>query len=113
MKFAYCPKCKDLMVKPWYSRREHCPRCRGPTKMIDVPNTYLTYVLYALMAVIIALVYVNTTSDQPLFLYVAVALLAVLMAIQFAEISRGAKHAKSRIRATSSDVNVLRKKGWL
>ncbi len=113
VKFVYCPKCKELRVKPWYSLRAWCSRCRDYGREIPVPRTAYTYVLYALILTIFVLIYTYTSSDETIFLLGSVAGLICAFIIQAFEISRGERIARAKIKATKSDVSGFRKKGWL
>jgi membrane protein YdbS with pleckstrin-like domain len=112
VKFLYCPNCKELRVKPWYAIRDSCARCRDAGRVIEVPRSILTYMIYILTAAAFALIFVHTREDNNLFLYTAVALVVVMMVIQFKELARGEKYARSKIKVTKSDKEALRKKGW-
>lgn len=113
VKFVYCPKCKELRVKPWYSQRAWCSRCREGGREIPVPRTMYTYVLYALMLSTFALVYMYTESDSMIFLLGSIVGLIGAFVIQAFEISRGERIARAKIKTTKSDVPKFRKKGWL
>jgi hypothetical protein len=111
MKFLYCPKCKQLHVKPWYSIRDRCLGCLGDAVVIKVPNSWMTYVSYALYAVIPALVAVYATSKATIWIYAAVVLLAIMVVLQYMDVVRGEKFARSKIRVTASDAESLRTHG--
>ena len=113
MKFVYCPKCKELRVKPWYALRPICSRCRDDAKEIVVKKTWLTYLLYALMVGIAAVVYIYTRSGNSLLLYAGIAGLVAAFIVQAVELSRGERVARARIKATKSDVKGFEAKGWL
>ncbi len=113
MKFVYCPKCKELRVKPWYAQRAWCSRCRENGREIPVPRTVYTYVLYALILAIFAMVYTYTSSDELIFLLGSVVGLITAFILQAIEISRGERIARAKIKATRSDATTFRKKGWL
>lgn len=112
VKYLYCPSCKELRVKPWYSITDRCTRCRGDVRVIKVPRTAFSYVIWGLMLASFGLLFLHTRSDNNQYLYVAVALVVVLMIVQFKELARGHRYAMSKIRITSSDLNEMRKKGW-
>jgi uncharacterized protein (DUF983 family) len=112
VKYLYCPKCKELRVKPWYSIRDRCSRCLGDVKVIDVPRGPLTFVVYALAAVAIVLAYLYTRLDEDLYIYVAVAFTVAMGIVQFKELVRGERYARAKIRVTRSDLPAMRKKGW-
>ena len=113
MKFVYCPRCKELRVRPWYTWKAWCSRCRQNAREISVPRTHLTYVLYALIALVFALIYTYTRTDETLFLYAGIGGLVATFIVQGVEISRGERIARARIKATKSDAKSFRKKGWL
>jgi hypothetical protein len=113
VKFVYCPKCKELRVKPWYALRAFCSRCRDDGREISVPRTFNTFILYALILGVFALVYMYTSSDNFVFLIGMIACLVMSFAIQAVEISRGERYARARIKATRSDAVGFKKKGWL
>jgi len=92
--------------------RDRCARCHNDVRVIDVPRSILTYMVYLLTAVAFALIFLHTREDNSLLLYAAVALVVVMMVIQFKELARGEKYARSKIKITSSDKEALRKKGW-
>jgi len=112
VKFTYCPKCKEVMVKPWYATRNKCARCRGDTREINVPRGPLTYLMYALVGAVLVLIYLNSQTRNALLLYGALGAMVVMMIVQFKDLSRGTRMAKSRIRPTKSDEAEFRKKGW-
>jgi hypothetical protein len=112
VKFLYCPKCKELRVKPWYSIRDSCTRCRGDVRVIEVPRTIWSYTVYGLTVVIFVAVYLNTRSDDSFYLYTAIILLISLAVIQLREVVRGERYARSKIKVTKSDLAKMRRKGW-
>ena len=112
MKFTYCPKCKEVLVKPWYATRSICARCRGDTREIVVPRGPLTYLMYALVGVVFVLIYLNSQMGNAFLLYGALGAMVLMMIVQFVELSRGSKVAKARVRPTRSDLPEFRKKGW-
>lgn len=113
MKFAYCPKCKELRVKPWYAMRTICSRCRDDAREITVKRTWLSYLLYSMMGAILVLVYSYTRTDISILLYGAIAVLVGAFVVQALELSRGERVARSRIKATKSDVDGFKERGWL
>lgn len=112
MKYLYCPKCKELRVKPWYSMRDRCARCGRDVRVIEVPRTLATYAVYVLTAGAFALVYMNTREDVSMYLYLAIVLVVAMMVIQFKELVRGERYARTKIKVTHSDADAMRKKGW-
>lgn len=112
MKYLYCPKCKELRVKPWYSMTDRCSRCLGPVKAIDIPRGPLTYIVYVLAAVAMTLAYLYTRQEEQLYLYFAVVFTVAMGVAQFKELVRGEKYARAKIKVTKSDVPAMRKKSW-
>jgi hypothetical protein len=68
--------------------------------------------MYALVGVVIVLIYLNSQTRNALLLYGALGAMVVMMIVQFKDLSRGTRIAKSRIRPTTSDQAEFRKKGW-
>lgn len=113
VKFVYCHKCKELRVKPWYSMRARCARCRADAREISVPRTTLSFVTYGLIAEVLGTVFIYTRTDESIYLYAGIVGLVATFVVQAIEISRGERVARSRIRATKSDAVAFRKRGWL
>ncbi|MCJ7606422.1 MAG: hypothetical protein MUO94_01065 [Thermoplasmata archaeon] len=113
MKFLYCPQCKELRVKPWYSIRGGCSRCRGYAKEIAIPNTLMTYLVYACVASIFVLIYIYTSGGSSLLLYASIGALIATFILQDRELSRGRKYVMARIKPTKSDAKGFREKGWV
>ncbi|UCE81009.1 MAG: hypothetical protein JSV94_00795 [Methanobacteriota archaeon] len=113
VKFVYCHKCKELRVKPWYSMRPRCARCRYDGREIIVPRTNLSYTVYFLVLAVFVTIFIYTRTHDNIFLYGGIACLVACFAVQAIEISRGERIARSRIKATKSDIPTFRKKGWL
>jgi hypothetical protein len=111
VKFIYCPRCKELRVKPWYSLRAWCSRCRDEGREIRVPKSILTYILYAMILVVFAFVYMYTDSRSAVHLIGAVVGLVASFVIQAVELSRGEKQARARIKTTKADAAASRSKG--
>jgi hypothetical protein len=112
VKYLYCPKCKELRVKPWYSMTERCSRCLGDVRAIEIPRGPMTYLVYLLAVVAMTLAYLYTREDDDLFLYAAVAFTVAMGVVQFKELIRGERYARAKIKVTRSDVPAMRKKGW-
>ncbi len=112
MKFLYCAKCKQLRIKPWYSVRNRCVGCVGDATVIDVPNSWMTYISYVLYIAVPALVLVYVTSKATVWIYLAVALLVVMMILQYVDVGRGQKYARSKIRVTTADSGRFKSRGW-
>jgi hypothetical protein len=112
MKFLYCATCKELRIKAWYAISDRCVGCLGEATVIKVPNSWMTYLSYALYVVIPALVVLYVTSKTMFWIYAAVALLVVMMVVQYADVVRGEKFARSKIRITASDSGRFKTRGW-
>lgn len=112
VKFVYCPKCKELRIKPWYSIRAWCSRCRQDAKEIRVPRTLLSYILILLIGTVFVTIYMYTRTDDSMLLYVGIAGLIATLIVQAVDMSRGEQVARARIKATRSDAKSFRKKGW-
>ena len=100
-------------MKPWYSIRARCARCRRDAREIPVPRTTLSYVSYVFVLLVFATVFTYSRTDNVIFLYAGVAGLIACFVVQAVEISRGEKIARSRIRPTKSDAVAFKEKGWL
>lgn len=103
VKYVYCPKCKELRIKPWYTFTPRCYRCGGIGREIPVPRGLATYVLYAMMVVFFTLIYFNTSTGNDLLLYAAIGIVVIVVALQISEMIRGERYANSRIKTTASD----------
>lgn len=110
MKYLYCPRCKQLHVKPWFAIRDRCQNCFGEATAIQVPSNWMTYTSYVLYVLIPALIVVYLTEHVKVYLYLAVSLLLVMMVVSFMDIGRGKKYAKERIRVANTDVDVFRRR---
>jgi hypothetical protein len=101
VKFCYCPECKELHPKNWYSR-SNCERCRGKCTIINVPTSvvgYLMYVFSVLAVVLVAMDFLGTRwalSDYMIPLIFAAIIAGFVCA--FVEIGRGTEQAYERIR---------------
>lgn len=111
MKFLYCPQCKEVRVKPWYSIRGGCSRCRGYAKEIPIANTLMTYLIYACVASIFIMVYAYTSGGSSLLLYGSIAALIATFILQDRELARGRRIVMATIRPTKSDAKHFRKQG--
>lgn len=112
MKYLYCPKCKELRVKPWYTIRDRCARCYGDSRVIPIPPSVFTYVVYVTMLACFALLFLYTRNDDDTYLYVAIALAVVMGAAQVKDLFRGEKYARTKIKITHSDTKTMKGKGW-
>jgi len=112
MKYLYCPKCKELRVKPWYSIRNRCFGCYGEATVIVVPNSWMTYASYVLYVLVPLLVVIYVSTHATIWIYGAVALLIVMIILQYLDVVRGEKVAKARVRVTISDTSKMRGRDW-
>lgn len=79
-----------------------------------MPRTTESYVIYLLVVLVLALIYVYTNMGrEPLFLWTGVGLFIALLVLQFRELSRGEAYARAKIKVTHSDLEKMRKKGWM
>ena len=112
VKYLYCPKCKELRVKPWYSVTDRCSRCRGDVRVIEVPRTARSFAVYAMMGAALVFAYLHLQTDTAVYLYSAVAFIVITMVLQFQEVLGGERYARAKIKITHSDSDAMRKKGW-
>ncbi|MDH7508017.1 MAG: hypothetical protein QHH00_01280 [Methanomassiliicoccales archaeon] len=111
MKFCYCPDCKILRPKNWYSR-EKCEVCGAQCKVIRVKTTvfgWLSY-LFSLVAIILLLDFI--ARDHALFSFlnflkaipseflVALIFVSIFAAFifQYLELAKTTKEARGMIR---------------
>lgn len=113
MKFLYCPRCKEVRAKAWFQIRPMCSRCNGLATEIVIPNGTLTYLMYFLYFFVPGLVAVSIAIDQRVYLWYAIAGLVLMVAVAMADLGRGQKLAKKKVRIASSDVHEFRRRGWL
>ena len=112
VKYLYCPQCKELRVKGWYQVRNVCSRCFSVATDIKIPRNWMTYTTYVLYVVVPALVGVHLTTDSREYLYLAIVGLVVMAIISYADIVRGEKFARTKIKVAGSNLDQFRKKGW-
>lgn len=110
VKFLYCPKCKELRVKSWYSIRDRCPRCFGDATPIKIPFTIYTLALYTFYVLVPVLVGLYVTTDIETYLYFSIATMVIMFAIAWIVIGQGEDYAWSKIKVTNSDVDRLGKR---
>jgi len=113
VKFLYCPKCKDIRPKAWFSISDSCMSCRGPARRIVIPATGLTYVKYALWVLVMALVAFHLKLDDRAYLWGAIIALVVAMGVAYVDLLRGERRARARIRMTSADVETFKRRRWV
>jgi hypothetical protein len=101
VKFCYCPDCKELHPKNWYSGRS-CERCRGTCAIISVPTSFVGYLMYAFSVLAVVLIVINLLGmDWALSGYSIPLIFAAIIAAfvcAFIEIGRGTDLAYERIR---------------
>lgn len=112
VKYLYCPKCKELRVKAWYQFNDRCSRCMSEATVIQIPNSWMTYATYALYVLVPAFVALDLTYDEDILMWLAIFGLIVLFFIAYADLARGNRYAKSKIKVTDSDASDFRKRGW-
>jgi len=95
MKFCYCPQCKSLRPKNWYSRRE-CERCNGDCVILNVKRSFYGYLMYTLDAIALVLIVfylgyrdwnweaANFVGDVPQDIYFALILGSVIVSFVLA-----------------------------
>jgi len=105
VKFLYCPRCKELRVKSWYSIRDRCSRCFGDATPIKIPFTTYTLALYTFYVLVPALVGLYVITDIRTYLYVSIVAMVIMFAIAWIVISQGEDYARSKIKVTNSDVD--------
>jgi phage FluMu protein Com len=113
VKFLYCTKCKDVRVKAWYQLRPRCPRCLRDATPIVVKNSPLTYLTYALYFIVLGLVAYSLRTDDKVFLYYAIVGLVVAVIAAYADLIRGEKLARKRVKIADSDTSTFRRRGWI
>jgi hypothetical protein len=112
VKYLYCIRCKDIRLKSWYAISNKCPVCLSDATPIKIPNTWRTYLLYALYVTTPALVVVSVWTDDKQYLYFALALVFVMMVISWLELGRGREYARAKVKLTHHDIDDFRKRGW-
>jgi len=111
MKFCYCPDCKILRPKNWYSR-EKCEVCGARCKVIRVKTTVLGWLSYFFSLVAILFLVDFIAGDHaflksldfmeaiPSELFVALIFVSIFAAFifQYLELARATKTAKGLIK---------------
>lgn len=101
MKFCYCPECKELHPKNWYSGRS-CERCDGSCVIIAVPTSYVGYFMYIFSTLAVLLIVLHLLGTRwALSDYNVPLILGALVGgfvCSFIEIGRGTELAYERIR---------------
>ena len=101
MKFCYCPECKELHPKNWYSGRS-CEVCNSTCAIIAVPTSSAGYLMYFFSILAVGLIVIDllgtnwVLSDYIIPLIFAVIIAAFVCA--YLEIGRGTEKAYERIR---------------
>ena len=112
MKFLYCKRCKDIRLKSWYAISNKCPICLSEATPIKIPNTWLTYILYALYVTAPALIVVYAMNDDKQYLWFALVLVIIMMAITWVELGRGREYARAKVKITQQNLGDFRRRGW-
>ena len=112
VKFLYCPRCKSLRVKAWYAIRDRCEMCFSDAVVIKIPFTWYLGMLYVLYIASPGCVLVYVYTDEILYLYSGIVLLAAMIFVSLYAISKGEEYAKGRIKMTIGDTAEFRKRGW-
>lgn len=99
-------------MKSWYQIRDKCQLCLGDATAIPIPNTWMTFFLYALYVATPGLIAVYLYNDDKSYLYGAVVLLVVMFVVSWLEVSRGLAYARAKVKITSADVKDFKKRGW-
>ena len=110
MKFLYCPRCKEVRVKSWYSIRDRCPRCFGDATAIKAPFTTYTLALYVFYVLVPALVGLYMLTDIQIYLYISIGALVIMFALAWVVVSQGESYARSKIKVTNSDFDRIGKR---
>lgn len=101
MKFCYCPECKELHPKNWYSGRS-CDRCRGTCVIITVPTSFVGYLMYAFSVLAVVLIALDLLGTEWALSGYSIPLIFVVIIAAFVcafiEIGRGTDRAYERIR---------------
>ena len=113
VKYLYCPQCKELRVKSWYQVRNVCSRCFSEAATIKIPRNWMTYASYILYVVVPALIAANQITGSKTYLQLAIVGLVVMLIVSYADIVRGEKFARTKIKVAGSDLDQFRKKGWV
>ena len=112
VKYLYCPQCKELRVKSWYQVRNVCSRCFSVATAIKIPRNWMTYASYVLYVVVPALIGANQITGSSMYLKLAIVGLVVMLIVSYADIVRGEKFARTKIKVAGSNLDQFRKKGW-
>jgi hypothetical protein len=101
VKFCYCPDCKDLHPKNWYSGRT-CERCRGTCAVIAIPTSVFGYLMYSftILALVMIGLYLMGNNWALSDLTIPLIFVAIVgsFVCSFIDIGRGTKLAYERIR---------------
>lgn len=112
MKYLYCPRCKQLHVKPWFAIRNKCQNCFGDATVIPIPANWITYTSYAFYIFVPALILFYVTEHAKTYLYLAIAGLVAMMIVAYVDLVRGEKYAKTKIKIANTDAQTFRRRGW-
>ncbi len=101
VKFCYCPECKELHPKNWYSGRS-CERCNGTCAVITVPTSFVGYLMFVFSILAVVLIAIDVLGTKwALSDYMIPLILGTIIAgfvCSFIEIGRGTELAYERIR---------------
>jgi hypothetical protein len=101
VKFCYCPECKELHPKNWYSGRS-CDRCNGTCVIIAVPTSFVGYLMYAFSTLAVVLIVINLLGTRwALSDYIVPLMIGAIISgfvCAFIEIGRGTELAYERVR---------------
>jgi uncharacterized membrane protein YdbT with pleckstrin-like domain len=112
VKFLYCKRCKDIRLKSWYAISNKCPVCLSDATPIKIPNTWLTYLLYALYVTAPALIALYAVNHDKQYLWFALILVFIMMAITWVELGRGRGYARAKVKITQQNLTDFRRRGW-
>jgi hypothetical protein len=101
VKFCYCPECKELHPKNWYSGRS-CERCRETCVLIYVPTSFVGYLMYIFCITAVGLIVLDLAGVKwALSDYIIPLIFGAIIAgfvCAFVEIGRGTELAYERVR---------------
>lgn len=80
--------------------------------MIQVPNSIMTYAIYALYLLTPGLVAISLIEDDRNYLYLAVVFLIVMMITSYIDLLRGERYARKKVKIGTSKLHEFRRRGW-
>ena len=100
MKFCYCPECKQLHPKNWYSGRT-CDICNQDCTIIAIPTSLAGYLMYSFSILAVILIVINLLGSGGAFSgYLVPSIFGAILAAfvcAYVEIGRGTEKAYERI----------------